>query len=109
MDFVADVALVLRRTCQNFCGACAFSNTSAAVVKLSNGNRHLFFQKHGGIITQAIYKSSIGQWDAATGEIVASDARKHTPLAMVNVLENHGAPSDVVTLCLHFRVTEEAK
>ena len=55
-----------------------------AALELPNGDRRLFFQDQSGFIRQAFYSSSSREWRADINYIVASDAKNHTPIAVVN-------------------------
>ena len=66
------------------------NDTSLATVILSNGDRRLFFQDLSGSIRQAFYSSATQQWRAVVGSVVASDARNHTPIAVIDVPDYSG-------------------
>lgn len=59
-------------------------DTSIAVLTLPNGDRHLFFQEHSGLIRQAYYSSTSREWRADSSNVVAANAKNHTPLAAVH-------------------------
>ena len=61
------------------------NDTSLAIVILSNGDRRLFFQDLSGSIRQAFYSPATQQWRADVGYVVASNARNHTPIAVIDV------------------------
>ena len=58
-------------------------DTSMAALSLPNGDRRLFFQDLSGDIRQAFYSADSSQWRADIKNIVASDAKNHTPIAVV--------------------------
>ena len=60
------------------------NDTSIAALGLPNGNRQLFFQDLSGAIRQAIYSINSRGWRADVEYVVASDAKKNTPLAVVD-------------------------
>ena len=64
---------------------CILDDTSLTALELPNGDRRLFFQEFSGTIRQAFYSSATKEWKADVNYIVASDAKNHTPLAVVNV------------------------
>ena len=53
---------------------------------LQNNDRRLFFQDQEGVVKQAIYSDAMKHWNAAFSNVVASDARNHTPFAVHSVL-----------------------
>lgn len=61
------------------------NDTSVAVVALDKGDKRLFFQESSGSIREALYTSSTGQWVADVNSVIASDAKKATPLAAFGV------------------------
>ena len=54
-----------------------------AALALPNGDRRVFFQDHSGVIRQAFYSAASRQWRADVKYIVASNAKNHTPIAVV--------------------------
>ena len=58
-------------------------DTSMAALALPNGDRRLFFQDLSGVIRQAFYSAASRQWRADIKYIVASNAKNHTPIAVV--------------------------
>lgn len=72
------------------------NDTPVAVVALDKGDKRLFFQESSGSIREALYTSSTGQWVADVNNVVASDAKKATPLAAFGV-NNTGTPSTLGT------------
>ena len=58
-------------------------DTSMAALVLPNGDRRLFFQDLSGVIRQAFYSAASRQWRADVKYIVASNAKNHTPIAVV--------------------------
>ena len=57
---------------------------------LSNGERRLFFQDQSGSIRQAFYSLATQQWRSDVGYVVASDARNHTPIAVIDIPDPRG-------------------
>ena len=60
-------------------------DTSIAALALPNGDRRVFFQDLSGVIRQAFFSATTGEWRADVNYLVASDAKNHTPIAVVNV------------------------
>lgn len=58
-------------------------DTSLAALALPNGDRRLFFQDLSGAIRQAFYSAASKQWRADVKHVAASNARNHTPIAVV--------------------------
>ncbi|KAL8792432.1 MAG: hypothetical protein Q9195_004965 [Heterodermia aff. obscurata] len=58
-------------------------DTAMAALALPNGDRRLFFQDLSGAIRQAFYSAASRQWRADVQHIVASNAKNHTPIAVV--------------------------
>ena len=72
------------------------NDTSIAAVTLSNGDRRLFFQDLSGAIRQAFYSPATRVWRADINYVVASDARNHTPIAVVDAPDSWDNVSRVV-------------
>ena len=58
-------------------------DTSIAALALPDGGRRLFFQDQSGVIRQASYTSSSKEWRAGIDIVVASNAKNHTPIAVL--------------------------
>ncbi|MCJ1382359.1 hypothetical protein MMC17_005472 [Xylographa soralifera] len=62
------------------------NDTSVAAVTLTNGDQRLFFQDTSGAIRESIYNFAADQWEADTGNIIATDARNNTPIATFDIM-----------------------
>lgn len=60
-------------------------NDTSIAASSFHGEHRLFFQDRSGIIRQAIYSASTGRWSSDHRYVVASDAKNHTPIAVVNI------------------------
>ena len=68
-----------------------FNDTSLAVLSLSNGERHLFFQDNTGRIRRAIYTESNNQWSTSPYLNLRPQPKNYTPLAATASQELEGA------------------
>ena len=57
------------------------NDTALSVLSVENGDLRLFFQDSAGLIKESYYTQSTGKWVAAVDDIVATNAKKNTPLA----------------------------
>ena len=75
------------------------NTTSLAALTLKNGDRRLFFQDTSGAIKESTYTVSTGQWMTSVNNIVATNAKIHTPLVAFN------GPYGAVFPTVHDQVT----
>ena len=53
-----------------------------AALTFSDGKTRLFFQDLSGVIRQASYNGTLRDWRADISDVVASDAKNHTPITV---------------------------
>ncbi|KAL2042780.1 hypothetical protein N7G274_004539 [Stereocaulon virgatum] len=68
-----------------------FNDSSLAIVSLGNGDKRLMYQENTGNIREAIYVASTRQWTSDINNIVATNAKKNTPLAAL-LVNSTGTP-----------------
>ncbi|KAL8786731.1 MAG: hypothetical protein Q9195_008106 [Heterodermia aff. obscurata] len=77
-----DSSTIVMSTVTRTASTSILDDTSVAALTFSDGDTHLFFQDLSGIIRQASYNGTLREWRADIGDVVASDAKNHTPIAV---------------------------
>lgn len=79
------------------------NDTSLAVALHTNGDRHLFFQDHLGVVRRVVHSASTNQWVTISHNNVTSYAKNHTPLAVSAVKFLDNTPSNAEEVGFHTR------
>ena len=60
------------------------NDTSLAALFLANGDRHLFFQDHAGLIQRVVRTASNSRWSTSTNQnlSLSSNPKYYTPLTV---------------------------